>query len=448
MRRRRLLLAFVLVACGSSECRVDPSPSCSYRPERGVAPDAAVETFADEIRYARAGDVHVCALLSTGDDVFGGEANRPRCWGGNPVGQLAQRGSPAIGELWWYSRWEEVGPFAVGPAHACLVDDDDPGEDGEEDGPEVGCWGNDAGGQLGVAPEGEREGIVAAFRPPDEVTGLALGALHSCVATAATVSCWGDDRWAQLGTPESSCCEPVPVDDGAWTDVERAAIELSAGTRHTCALLRGTDEDADAPGSAFCWGHAGFGQLGHDAGAGPGRVPLDEVIGIAAGPHHTCALAAGSLWCWGRNGAGELGLGDTTDRATPTAVALDGTTDGAVAVFAGGESGVAFAGELDAVAPGSAHTCVLDAEGHAWCWGSNDAGQLGIPASEPVTRPVPVHPDQRFESLTLGGRFTCGVTLDERLLCWGANELGQLGRTGEGGPEPSEVPVFVESFAG
>ena len=42
---------------------------------------------------------------------------------------------------------------------------------------------------------------------------------------------------------------------------------------------------------------------------------------VAAGGHHTCTLLySGAVVCWGFNGDGELGIGDTTDRYTPTAV--------------------------------------------------------------------------------------------------------------------------------
>ncbi len=440
MRRRRLLLLITLAACGSRECRLDPSPSCSYRPERGVS-DGGAETFSDEIVTVRAGDVHACVLLSTGEDVFGGEETRARCWGGNPNDQLARVASPGPGELWWYADWDDRGPFDVGAAHACVVDPDDPDE-----GLELTCWGNNEGGQLALGPDETIEGVVGTtLEVMGRITGFALGGLHGCVADTEGVLCFGDERWGQLGRADPDCCEPAYVNGGDWDGAELVGFALAAGTRHTCAIAL----EADDVGPLRCWGHAAFGQVGpppEPSDVSPIPYPvLPAVRAVATGPHHTCVIdEARAVRCFGRNARGELGLGDTTDRTEPTIVSLESD---AFAIFAGGESGIDFGGDLDAVAPGAAHTCALDVEGHAYCWGDNSAGQLGIPAGPPELEPVPVHPGLRFASLGLGGRFTCGATLDERVLCWGANDLGQLGRDGEGSHEPSEVPIFTETFA-
>ena len=44
-----------------------------------------------------------------------------------------------------------------------------------------------------------------------------------------------------------------------------------------------------------------------------------EVMALAAGFYHTCALlSGGGIECWGYNGHGQLGTGDTMERLTPT----------------------------------------------------------------------------------------------------------------------------------
>lgn len=443
MRRRRILLLLTLIACGSSECRLDPSPSCSYRPERASGTDGGAGAFADEIASVHAGEVHACAFLSSGEDVFGGEEKRPRCWGGNPHDQLARVASPEPGELWWYVDWDDELAFLdLGAAHGCVLDLDDPG-----DPTEIRCWGNNDGAQLGVSADEEIRGVVLTEFESlfgGRTTGFAAGGLHTCIADSTLVACMGDDRWNQLGRFERECCELHYTDGGEWLTLQPYdRIDLDAGTRHTCTLLRETDAET---GSLFCWGDHSLGQLGPGGiDDVPGRFfrIAEDVRAFATGPHHSCAIdGAGAVRCWGRNERGELG-GETSGEGELSLVPLPFE---AAQVFAGGESGLDFGGDLDVVTPGAAHGCALSEDGEAWCWGDNSAGQLGVPAGEPQG-PIATHPALRFRDLALGGRFTCGVTTREELFCWGANDLGQLGRAGEGSHEPTPVAVFEETFA-
>ena len=91
---------------------------------------------------------------------------------------------------------------------------------------------------------------------------------------------------------------------------------------------------------------------------------------------HTCALTStGGVECWGDNAWGELGDGTTTNRLTP--VAVSGLSSGVSAVTSGGDAT-------------ESHTCVLTAAGGVKCWGSNDAGELGIGGGPNQLTPVDV----------------------------------------------------------
>lgn len=65
----------------------------------------------------------------------------------------------------------------------------------------------------------------------------------------------------------------------------------------------------------------------------------------------------GTSWCWGCNTSGQLGLGDTSNRHSPTQVS--GT-------------------DWTRVSAGYAHTCGTRTDHALWCWGSNSYGQLGL----------------------------------------------------------------------
>jgi alpha-tubulin suppressor-like RCC1 family protein len=48
---------------------------------------------------------------------------------------------------------------------------------------------------------------------------------------------------------------------------------------------------------------------------------LEDVVSVAAGVAHTCALRAdGVPLCWGSNFTGQLGDGTTADRRTPVEI--------------------------------------------------------------------------------------------------------------------------------
>ena len=99
-------------------------------------------------------------------------------------------------------------------------------------------------------------------------------------------------------------------------------------------------------------------------------LPIDNVIGLAAGYSHTLALESnGTVWAWGRNQHGQLGDGTTADSDTPVqVVGLD---------------------NVIAIGAGWWHSLAVDQDGVVWAWGSNLTGQLGI-LSDPDPHPVPI----------------------------------------------------------
>jgi alpha-tubulin suppressor-like RCC1 family protein len=102
------------------------------------------------------------------------------------------------------------------------------------------------------------------------------------------------------------------------------------------------------------------------------------------------------------------------------------------------------------VSAGVEHACGVDTEGKAWCWGANAFGELGIPAgaspdacpSRPCSlRPVAVSGGIRFRHVVAGSQFTCGVSTGDEVFCWGRNDAGQLGTgsSASGSSTPNEI---------
>jgi len=79
------------------------------------------------------------------------------------------------------------------------------------------------------------------------------------------------------------------------------------------------------------------------------------------------------------------------------------------------------------VAAGGLHSCMLNAEGRAYCWGWNDRGQLGAGGANSVATPLAVAGDVRFVAIAAGLSHSCAVARGGAAWCWGENERGQLG---------------------
>jgi hypothetical protein len=87
-------------------------------------------------------------------------------------------------------------------------------------------------------------------------------------------------------------------------------------------------------------------------------------------------------------------------------------------------------------------SCGLLSDGRAFCWGDNQAGQLGDGTTTSRTLPTPVAGGLRFRQIAPGMDHTCGITNDGLAYCWGPNPAGELGDgTFQGHAAPALVPM-------
>ncbi len=205
----------------------------------------------------------------------------------------------------------------------------------------------------------------------------------------------------------AACGESLLPTNGAWTQVV-------AGDLFTCALAR--------DGAAWCWGQGSLGQLGNNATTAR-TTPVRVAGGItfrslAAGSSHVCGVTAvGAAWCWGYDDYGELGL---TTGACNNNLRFFRCSDVPVAVQG--------APALDSIVAAAFTTCGIARDGAAWCWGSNDHGQLGTGSAVGVVTDTParVVGGRIFQAITLDVNHACALT-SGALYCWGSNDFGQLG---------------------
>ena len=204
-----------------------------------------------------------------------------------------------------------------------------------------------------------------------------------------------------------------------------AAAFATIGGGHTCAVMTN--------GTMRCWGRGEFGQLGYGdrlsigddelAGAG-GLVSVPgKVVSADTGEDHTCAVSdRGQVRCWGRNLRGQLGRGGRDNMGDDETVSE--------------MSSVSLGERATAVAAGFAHSCAVTDRGNLFCWGANEAGQLGygdttdyglLPGERPEDRgPVPL--GAKAIGVAAGAKHTCALLEGGDVLCWGRGESGQTGR--------------------
>lgn len=236
--------------------------------------------------------------------------------------------------------------------------------------------------------------------------------------------CWGTNASGELvplGIPAAQTQVTTPQPITGDYDFTAISLENFGG----CAL--------DATGAATCWGSNIYGANGN-GGVSLTNEPMKPVTGnlkfveIHRGPSVTCGTTkSGQSYCWGVDGVGQSGAGTNYSSSSPNPVPIDG--------------GITF----HSYAMGLLHTCALDPNGKAYCWGMNTDGRIGVataphPCSYTVYNgstptvyqtscapsPVAVNTSVTFTALAAVRGATCGLTGAGDVYCWGNNALGAL----------------------
>lgn len=304
---------------------------------------------------------------------------------------------------------------------------------------------------------------------------VSVGERHHCVlGGGGAVACWGSNSYGELGDGTTTN-RITPVAAGAQQRFQAVAV----GANHTCGLLMsgvvacwgdnayhqlGSNPARSssspivvstqpfrslsvggnhacavmATGVAYCWGANDLGQLGNFSAASNAPVPVTYGIPfstISAGAYHTCAVGSGT-WFWTRGAVYCWGWDDAGQLGEPLPTdRCQPNSLGAAAHCSKRPVQVPTSTPSSSVSAGYAHTCGVDGHGTVWCWGDNRFGQLGNGSFASSSTPVAAASPLRFTSVSAGRHHTCGVATTGAAFCWGADSSGQLG----GGVQPPVV---------
>jgi len=302
--------------------------------------------------------------------------------------------------------------------------------------------------------------------PDCRAASVAVGGFHVCaVSNGGRVYCWGGNGYRQLGVDSIELdCESQPGQPQVPCPYTRQPThvpslanvrEVALGLVHTCALR--------SDGMVYCWGSNASGTLGV---GGPGRCsvgvdviatdgtaclqtpvsPLDDAIALGAWGQTCAVLSTGEVHCWAEGGMhGWESLVDI--EYIDAGCALDGARNvhcwgdnlhgmrgsrvGEVLRCAGTpdigcEATAVSVPPSMAMDVGYAHACIVSESGELWCWGSNDAGQLGLDPSGPELcggfrpcSPMPVRVSglPKVRAVAASGRGTCAIDEGGEVWC-------------------------------
>jgi alpha-tubulin suppressor-like RCC1 family protein len=99
------------------------------------------------------------------------------------------------------------------------------------------------------------------------------------------------------------------------------------------------------------------------------------------------------------------------------------------------------------ISAGPAHTCAVDTQGHAWCWGEGRNGALGNGILAVQRWPQRVQTEERFAEVGVGGTFSCARTGGGVVYCWGAERVVPEWPNESASPVMVKTPVMATALA-
>ena len=388
-----------------------------------------LEVFNPSVSAISAGTGAACAVSGSGN-VY--------CWGNNSNGQLGNNSTTeshipvevvGVGGVGFLSK---IASVSTNETTSCALSTSG----------NAYCWGSNVNGQLGNNSTTESH-------TPVEVVGvggsgflsgiLSLGTSSeaTCALVSDNVYCWGSNGFGGLGNgTNTASLTPIVVQGVGGSGTLFPISAIAVGGYTNCA--------ASISGHVYCWGGGVGGTLGNGANANS-TTPV-EVVGVGGSgflsgilsvslnsPNTACAFSSsGNIYCWGVNSYGSMGNGTTVNSNSPVEVV-----------------GVGGSGNLTgivSIATTVENTCGASSSGNVYCWGDNTFGALGDNSTTASNTPIEVLDLSGVGNLTgiqavsEGDLSTCASSGSGNAYCWGSNQFGQLGNNST---TNSSLPIQV-----
>ncbi len=418
---RAYLLASVLVfACSSNEPAVPDAGTDASAPD--VAPDYFIKETAPPtptLVDVAAGAQHTCTIVAYGGQYvtycFGADA----ALGATKQGVLAVTANGAGSSPNFLSI-----ASGHGAAHTCAIDIQK----------QVWCWGDDSHAQCGQGNLGSNIAtpLVALDYQAGVVTGssVAVGATSTCVvrSSGGKVACFGDNTSCESDLYDTGGCTVGATSAVDTTDTDvlfHDVTSVALGAVHGCVAA--SPLPSGGP-ELFCFGDNASTESGPSGKTittpAAAIASPQKVASIAAGDAHTCFVTdpPHQLFCFGKNDVHQASPTSAAATISPTGmtpIALPQNaianvvvarasetcvvdTDGLLWCFGQGHGAnidaIAGVKDVGKIALGGAHTCVIghlpsdsaQAPGSLLCWGDNTNGQAGQTAGGSVAAPTAV----------------------------------------------------------
>ena len=258
---------------------------------------------------------------------------------------------------------------------------------------------------------------------------------------------WGKNNYGQIGD-NSMTNKSTPV---AVLGVTKTFCHISAGQFHSLGL--------DNNNKLWGWGYTTYLGINYTI-ITPNSVYGNKTFCEISCYDHSIGIdLRGKMWGWGNNGNGKLGVGDTTNRLVPTAVAGVNKTFCKISTgekttlgidFRGKAWGWGYSGQYEigdgtltqrltpfslygnktvcSIDNNMKHSLLLDFRGKVWGWGYNIYGQVGNNTTTIKSTPIGVvGVNKTFCQISTGGYYSTALDFRGKAWGWGYNNFGQLG---------------------